>query len=106
MPGGLGAANDQIAYVGVGDDVADNFFETNVLSLYGPGKRCSSFHAGSYKVLKFRGNLICVSIQDDGNSNWRKIIPPDIPAFFWWIIWMWIYFKHVWSPDQDVTVTV
>jgi hypothetical protein len=35
-----------------------------------------------------------VTIQNDSDGNWRRIIPPDIPAFFWRIIWMRIRFSH------------
>lgn len=35
-----------------------------------------------------------VPIQNDSDGHWRKIIPPDIPAFFWRIIRTRIRFSH------------
>ena len=62
-------AQDQVTYIGVGDQIANHLFETDVGGLDRPGKSSAAFQARPHERLDFRRNLVVILIQDDRHRH-------------------------------------
>lgn len=84
------SAEDQVTDIRVCHDIAHYFLKANIFSLHTSRESRACFYSSPDKIFDLRRNFVFVTVQDNGYSNRRKIIPPEIPAILWRIIWMWV----------------
>ncbi len=85
MPRTLRAANDEVADVRVGDNVADDLLDSDVLGLERAGQGGSGFDGGADKAFDFRRRLFAYPFEDDAHGDRRVVVAAKVAALFGWV---------------------
>ena len=86
MAGRLGAGQYEIADIGIADDVADHFFNSDIFGLHGPRQCCTGLYPYPHQCLDVLRDLVFVVYQHHHNRYGRKIVASQEAAFLGGII--------------------
>ena len=85
---------NSVADVWIGDYVADDFLESDILRLYRTGEGGSCLNSHSYKFFDFVGYFLCRFVENNHYNDRGKIISAQVSAFFRGVVRMGLNFFH------------